>query len=1135
MTGQADQARSGDPLEQRLAALGPAQRELVRKIMEQGAPQAPEGVRRRPANLTEIPASFEQERLWFMNELLTHREIFHVPIALRITGDLDTEALRRALRRLTDRHEALRTVFTDTQDGPRQIVLDTMAIELPVADCTAAPDPRAEARRLAAQAVTEPFDLRTGPLLRCALYRTGPAEHLLLIVQHHIVSDYWSLGILLGDLGACYAAETGHPAELEAIDLHYPDFADWQRRTMNADALGELLDHWRTRLADLPGTLELPTDRPRPPIRSSQGRFHRVEFPPELVTAMRALAKECSTTLHVTFLAAYFALLERLTRRQDLVVGVPVAGRTRPELQRMVGYFLNWLPVRVRLDGRPSLRELVVRTREAFTAALAHQDLPFDMLVRELQPSRTPGVTPVFQTSFSLRDSAPTVPALPGLETEFADLDGGATHFDLMAELWCEGEAVVGYFPYDDELFDETTVADFVRWMTRLLAEGTARPDLPIAAVPLAAVPAQAVAGPAAAAPRAATTLHGAFRAQAERRPDAVAVSDDRGSLSYRELAERADRLAHRLRGEGVGPGTVVGLLVERTTDLAAAVLAVLQCGAAYLPIDPDNPAERTAVQFADCAVTVAVVAPALTGRLPDRPVRAVPLDADAGPQDTGPVAPVDVPTPPESPAYVIYTSGSTGVPKGVVVSHANVLALFDGARRDFELGEDDVWTMFHSYAFDFSVWELWGALLHGGRLVVVPYWITRAPDAFLDLLEHERVTVLSQTPSAFAQLAALAAPERRELALRYVVFGGERLDLATLSGWLNTYGDQAPQLVNMYGITETTVHVTFRPVTAADAGQYASPIGRPLAHLALYLLDEELQPVPDGIPGEIHVGGAGVASYYQAAPAITAARMVPDPFTAEPGARMYRSGDIAVRRRDGELVYLGRADQQHKIRGHRVETGEIRSALLALDGVAQGAVFVTDDRLGGKSLLACVVPATDPDRAAAPTPTQIRRGLLRTLPEWMVPATVLLVEELPLTRNGKLDERALAALQRQETRLREPSEPPHGPTALALAAIWEELLGVTGIGGEDNFFELGGHSLMVVQLVSRIHRSLGVVVPMETLFLRPELQAMADGLDELEQSADTGLAVAGEDWIEGLSEAELDAMLAALDDEDRA
>ncbi|MEV4513675.1 amino acid adenylation domain-containing protein [Dactylosporangium sp. NPDC049525] len=1084
-------------LRSRLAELSPDKRRLVERMLARKGTDL--GIIRRAGGAPEAPCSFEQERLWFMYELLTRREIFHVPVALRIDGDLDAGALERALQQLAARHEALRTVFRQRDGKPYQLVQDRMTIPLEQVDCSTEADPVGTARHLASELVTEDFDLTEGPLVRCTLYRVDERTHLLALVQHHIVSDNWSLGILLDDLGRLYANELGVPVELAPLDVHYPDFAEWQRSTVDGASTRRILEHWRERLDGAPDALDLPTDRPRPAIRGSQGQFHHVRFDADLVAGLRDLASKHDTTLLGAFLAGYVALLSRLVRTESLVVGVPVAGRPQAETQRMIGYFLNWLPIHVRVGDRPDLHTLVRRTGSALAAAMGHQDIPFDMLVRELAPSRRPGVTPIFQTSFSLRDGAPTPPRMPGLEIDFFELEGGATHYDLMAELWCEGDEVVGYLPFDDELLDAATVARWAGWLETLLRTGLANPDVPVADLPMlgedepAVIPARGLAGTGGVA----ATLPAAFAAQADRHADAVAVSDDRQKLTYAQLSERAGRIAAALRDRGEGPGSIVGLVLDRGVDLPAAILGVLQAGAAYLPIDPENPADRTADQFAECQVRTVLVVPA-TAKAPA-------LGADGGPQTLvldwqdqawqgAAPAPVAVDVSPDAPAYVIYTSGSTGKPKGVLAAHRHVLRLMAACDEHMRFGPDDVWTLFHSYAFDFSVWELWGALLHGGRLLVVPQWATRAPDVFAELVLSEQVTVLSQTPSAFGQVSAALLERSERQALRYVVFGGEALNLAALRPWVRAHGDRQPELINMYGITETTVHVTVRPVREGDLAETASLIGPPLPDLSLYLLDASQHPVGTGVPGEIFVGGDGVSHGYVANPALTAERMLPDPFSARTGARMYRSGDLAVRRDDGELVYLGRGDDQVKVRGHRIELGEVQAALTALDDVARAAVVLERDRVGAATLAGYAVPAGD----AQPTGTAIRRALLRTLPEWMVPASVTVLDELPLTRNGKLDRKALAGRRDKAAPTGPRGEAPQGDTAVALAAIWTDLLGVPAVGGEDNFFELGGHSLMVMHMVARIRTALGVEVPMETLFSNPQLQPLADAVDEV-------------------------------------
>ncbi|MBB2910421.1 amino acid adenylation domain-containing protein [Streptosporangium becharense] len=1116
-----------DDLQTRLAALSPERRALLERLLAgSGDVEAP--IRPREAGRTTLPLSYEQERLWFMDRLLPNREVFHVPTALRLRGDVDVAALRAALTALVARHEVLRTVFAEEGGAPVQRVLPRLEPPLRVADASGAADPDGRALELATETILEPFDLGAGPLIRAGLYRVAPREHLFVIVQHHIVSDYWSLGILLADLGALYGRELGLTQAPPAPSLHYADFARWQRETLTGDRLAAALDFWRETLDGAPELLDLPTDRPRSRIRHTRGEILPVAFDGELVQRVRALAKEAATTLTVAFLAGYVATLSRHVRQDDIVVGVPIAGRGRPETQQMIGYFLNWLPVRVHVGDGPGLRVLVARVRDAFAAAFARQDLPFEMLVQTLQPPRHLGTTPVFQTSFSLRDAAPEPPALPGLTAELADLGKGATHYDLMAELWCEGERVVGYLPYNDELFDAETVARFARRMTRLLAEGTLEPDRPVRALPLLGEDGtpEASAVPPSREVDAAATLHGWFAEVAAATPAAVAVVCEDERLTYAELDERANRLAHALRERGAGPGRCVGVCLERSSDLVVGLLGVLKSGAGYVPLDPDNPAARSARQLSDTAAVAVVTTAGLADRLPGG-LPAVRLDADAAELAARPATPPAVRSHPLDLAYVIHTSGSTGLPKGVAVTHANVVRLLRGAQESFGFGPDDVWTLFHSCAFDFSVWELWGSLLNGGRLVVVPHWMLRAPDELARLLAAEGVTVLNQTPSAFAQLSRVILRDEPDLALRHVVFGGEALDPASLAPWIARYGDASPRLVNMYGITETTVHVTYRPITRADLETGGSPIGEPLPDLGLYVLDGLLRPALSGVVGELYVGGAGLARCYVADPARTADRMLPDPYAGVPGARMYRTGDLARRLPSGEVLYQGRADDQVKIRGHRIELGEIQAALGRLPGVAGCAVAVRDDGPAGPRLSAYVVPAD----GAAPSAGDLRRGLLATLPEWMVPALFVTVDALPLTRNGKLDHRALRALDVAHAGRERPHVPPRGETEQALAAIWRELLDVGRVGVDDGFFELGGHSLMAVQLVSLIRERLGAELPIAVLFQHPTLEAMAGAVDAA-AAGEATTAVDTEALVADLSEAEVDAMLAALGDD---
>lgn len=1091
---------SDQELASRLAALSPAQRALFDQLLASSG--ADVGIHRRPFG-DKAPASYEQERLWFMNQLVAHPEIFHVPTALWLRGPLDVPALERSLQALIRRHEALRTVFRDTGDGPRQIILAGIHTPLRIEDCTELTTPREDAVARASASVQEGFDLAEGPLIRARLYKTDREEHLLALVQHHIVSDYWSLGILLADLGSLYAAELGMGPTPPPLDLHYADFAHWQRHNVDSSRVADQIRFWRETLSGAPESLDFPIDRSRPAIRTSRGKFYRVRFGPELTHPLREMARQHSTTLLVAYLASYIGLLSRMVRNDSVVVGVPMAGRARPELQGMIGYFLNWLPIHVHVADRPTLSELVGRTATAMSQAMANQDVPFDMLVQELRGSGGSGSTPIFQTSFSLRDGAPQAPCLPGLEVRFAELEGGATHFDLMVELWSEDEEVVGYLPYDEELFDEATVAAWACRLQRLIDLGTKNPAVPVSNLPIisddeqvrlngAAVSVGVSDSPDTDTSPGGGTLHGSFADQVRRRPWAPAIKDEELTLDYAELDLRANRVAHALQARGVRPGEVVGLLGDRTVDLIAGLIGVLKAGAAYLPVDPDAPAERAATQFTDSSVRTILALPERTLALP--PDCPPPLILDWTDPEFADESPVCVDVPDASPAYIIYTSGSTGVPKGVMVSHANVRRLFETTSEVVDFGEDDVWTLFHSIAFDFSVWEIWGALAHGGSLVVVPQWIARAPDVFAELLKRERVTVLSQTPSAFGQLARviLKRPDLlRDTTMRHIIFGGETLPFTMLRDWLIVFGEHHPRLTNMYGITETTVHATSRRIHQADMNVSDSLIGSPLADLSLYILDENLQPVPVGVTGEVFIGGPGVATGYVADPALTARRMLPDPWFPARGARMYRSGDRAVMRRGGEIAYVGRLDNQYKIRGHRVELGDVQAAVDGLDEVAQSVVIALNSRFGGSSLEAFAV-LNAPGTVSG---TAIRRLLLNVLPEWMVPASVHVVQELPLTRNGKIDREVLLASRRQLSRERVAL---NGDAQTALARIWSDLLGIPEIHADDHFFELGGHSLMVVQLVSRIHQKFGVELPMHLLFEHPQLQQMAEAISEL-------------------------------------
>ncbi len=1069
---------------------------------------------------TRAPLSFAQTRLWFLDRLEPGGTTYNLPFALRMEGELSPAVLAAVLGEVVRRHEVLRTTFAERVGEPEQVIAPPLPRwVLPLADLGALPADagRAESLRLAAAGAARPFDLARGPLFRATLLRLGAAEHALLLEIHHIVADGWSVGVLIREITALYgAAVAGLPSPLPELPLQYADFSAWQRSWLQGGELERQLAYWRQALAGAPATLDLPADRPLPAVRSEAGARVRVPFSPALREALARFARRHEATPFMVLLAAFQALLSRLTGQEDLTVGSPVAGRNRVEIEPLIGFFVNTLVLRGDLTGDPSFGELLARVRQTTLEAFAHQDLPFEQLVEELRPERHLAIHPLFQVLFAVQNAPLGGMELPGLTLAPLPFETRVVQFDLDLSFWDSAAGLVADVGYRTDLFDPPTPRRLAAHLEVLLSAMMADASLRLAAAPILSAeerqqllvewnPAPAAAGPG-------QLLHRRFEAQAERTPGAPAVSLGTERLTYAGLDRLSNRLARHLRAAGVRPGDRVALRLERSAEMIAAILAVLKAGAAYVPLDPSHPAERLDETLADSGAVLLITKGITKGDSPAAAgVRTLRLDAEAleinrrsGERLEGPELDAELP------AYVIYTSGSTGRPKGVVVSHASVDRLFTAAEPWFGFRADDVWSCFHSYAFDFSVWEIWGALLHGGRLVIVPYWESRSPDDFHRLLRREGVTVLSQTPSAFAQL--LGAEERAlasadagpELALRWVIFGGEALEPARLAPWFARHGDERPRLVNMYGITETTVHVTWRRVRLADAFSGVSAIGRPLSDLTVHLLDRHLQPSPIGVPGEIHVGGAGLAQGYLGRPELTAERFVPDPFPARPGERLYRSGDRARRLASGDIEYLGRTDQQVKIRGFRIETGEIEAALTGLPEVREAVVVARADGPRGETrLVAYVVPAA----GASADPASLRSSLAARLPDYMLPAAFVVLDAFPLTENGKLDRRALPAPAAAGSGTTGSGAP---RTALEqfLAEQFRVILELpadAAIGVDEDFFALGGHSLLATQLVSRVRETYAVELPLRAIFEAPRVSALASAIEPFLEPATGG------------------------------
>jgi amino acid adenylation domain-containing protein len=1055
----------------------------------------------------ELPLSFSQHRLWFLDRLEPETALYNIPLALHFQGGLDLRALSGALNGIARRHEVLRTTFAETDGRPRQVVHPPAPVLLPVIDLAAlAADRRAaEARRRIAAEARLPFSLERGPLLRTALLRLAGDEEILLVTMHHSISDGWSVPIFLREMAALYTALlAGRPPALPELPMQYADFAHWQRRWLQGAALEAELAHWRERLRGLPPLLELPADRPRPAVRTWRGAVRRLTLGPDLASRLKAAGRSLGATPFMVLLAGFAALLHRTSGQQSFTVGVPVAGRNRVEIEPLIGFFVNTLVLRCEVAAAAPFRALVEQVRETVLDADAHQDVPFEKLVEELSPERSLSHSPLFQAALAFQNLPREDFAAEGLKMTPVGVASGTSKFDLTLAVRAEAERTVFDVEHSTELFDAATIGRFSDHLARLLAAAAAAPERRVAELPLLgeAERHQLVTewNPEAAPGGGRSTLHRLFEAQAARTPDAPAVSMGSDGLTYRALDERANRLAHHLLAAGVRPGDLVGLCFERSPDLVVALLAALKAGAGYLPLDPSYPAERLAFALEDSGVAVVLTHRDAAGSLPERVgLRVIATDAEAAAIAARSAQPLRVPADPELPAYVIYTSGSTGRPKGVVIPHGHVTRLFSATAPWFGFGPQDVWTLFHSYAFDFSVWEIWGALLHGGRLVVVPFWESRSPEAFYALLRDERVTVLNQTPSAFRQLVwaeeALLGGALPELALRLVIFGGEALEPASLAPWFERHGDRRPLLVNMYGITETTVHVTRRPIRRTDlAAGRGSVVGVVIPDLTLHVVDRGLEPQPIGVPGEIAVGGEGVARGYLGRPELTAERFVPDPY-GPPGARLYRSGDLARRLADGDLEYLGRIDTQVKIRGFRIELGEIEAVLSRQPSLSHVVVVVRADTPGNPQLAAyCVAAEGHAVDAAA-----LRAALKAELPDHMIPACFVPLAALPLTSNGKVDRNALPAPDGSRPDLGREFVPPAGPVQERLAEIWAEVLRRDRIGAHDDFFELGGHSLIATQVLSRMRQAFGFEMPLRAIFESPTVAGLAEAIIQRE------------------------------------
>ncbi|HEX5752319.1 MAG TPA: amino acid adenylation domain-containing protein, partial [Archangium sp.] len=1040
-----------------------------------------------------LPLSFAQQRLWFLDQLQPGSSFYNVPTAVKLEGALDVAALESSLSALVQRHESLRTTFHSEQGQAVQVIAPNGALPLQVVDLRSLPsaEREAEVRKLTTQDALRPFDLGRGPLLRALLLRLDEHQHVLMLTLHHIISDGWSMGVLVRELAAFYQAfSQGRPSPLPELPVQYADYSAWQRGWLQGEVLDKQLGWWRQQLADAPRALELPTDKPRPPVQTYRGATRRIQLPPPVSLAVKSLAQREGATPFMVLLAAFQLLLSRYSGQDDISVGSPIAGRNRGEVEGLIGFFVNTLVLRSRLSPQQSFRELLARVKETTLGAYAHQEVPFEKLVEELQPERDQSRSPLFQVMFTVQNAPMPELATQGLKLSPLTLEGDTAKFDLTLGFLETDQGFVGEMEYNTDLYEASTVQRMLEQLQVLIEGIVNAPDRKLRELSLlgATERQKVLVGwnqTHTGFPRQ-QSIHQLFEQRVLRHPQAIALEFGETQLSYGELDSRANQLAHLLASKGVRSGDLVGICVERSADLVVGLLGILKAGAAYVPLDPSYPQQRLAFMLEDTQARVVVAQRHLAQSLPLGDRALVCLDEDQQLIGQQPTAPLSLSVDSMQAAYVIYTSGSTGKPKGVCVPHQAVVRLVRNTNF-IQLVETDRVGQASNASFDAATFELWGALLNGARVVGVPKEIALDARALGEHLERTRINVLFVTTALFNQVAR-ERPQSFSV-LRQLHFGGEASDPKWVREVLNK---GAPgKLLHVYGPTESTTFATWYHVEQVAQNVTTVPIGGGLSNTTLYVLDRNGQPVPVGVPGELYIGGEGLAWGYLHRPELTAEKFVPHPFATQPGERLYRTGDVVRWLPGGNIEFVGRVDSQVKVRGFRIELGEVESALVGYPGVGEAVVMVREDSPGDRRLVGYVVAR----EGQAFEVSELKAYLKDKLPDYMVPAALVKLDKLPLNPNGKVDRKALPVPDQAQTG--QEYVAPRNETERLLAQLWSEVLGVARVGIHDNFFDLGGHSLLATQLVSRLRATFQVELPLRALFEATSIAALALKLEE--------------------------------------
>jgi amino acid adenylation domain-containing protein len=1028
--------------------------------------------------------SFTQERLWFLDQLEPNSAAYNIPLQLRLRGAFNKPALQRSLNEILRRHESLRTRFEFVEGQSLQVIQPASSLEMALVDLTGLPkvEREAEANRLCFEEARRPFDFTCDILLRARLFRLDQADYVLFLNIHHIASDEWSVGLLLGELSNLYQAFIeGRPSPLPELQIQYVDFAVWHRKWLH-EVLEEQLDYWRNQLDGAPAVLELPTDHTRPAVQSYRGALLSSELPQPLLVALKGLSRQAGATLFMTLFAGFQTLLHRYTGSDDILVGTPIAGRNWTETEPLIGLFINTLVLRGDLSNNPSFRTFLGRTRATALGAYSHQELPFERLIADLKLERNLNISPLFQVMFVFQNASREAVKLADLEVARVPIHTGTSKFDLTFMISEHGSRLFVVAEYNTELFEADTIRRMLGHYQTLLEGAVADVDRPLSEIPmLASGERQQILlewnNTQHGYPQN-KFIHELFEEQVERTPDAVALVFEESSLTYRELDRRSDALARQLRLLGVGPNVLVALFLDRSPDMVIGMLSVLKSGGAYVPLDPNHPSMRLAYMLADAAPLILLTQESLQSKLPTHRAHIVLIDADAAP----PVQPHHAAhieaSRPRDLAYVIYTSGSTGEPKGVEIEHRAVVNMLASMQRCPGLGAGDTMLAITTLSFDIAVLEIFLPLVCGASVVIAPSQTVGDGAALADLIKHHDISVMQATPATWRLLLDAGWEGTPHLK---ILCGGE--------AWTTELADQlltrcgSGSLWNMYGPTETTV---WSAVAKVESGGRVV-IGAPIANTQFYISDRHLQPMPIGVPGELHIGGFGLARGYHNRAELTAEKFIVDPFHQEPDTRLYRTGDLARYMPDGTIEYLGRMDDQVKIRGFRVELGEIETNLAGLPGIAQAVVVAREDVSGFKRLVAYVT-VNDTD---TPKEADLRRQLQATLPEYMVPSAFVVMDQLPLTPNGKVDRRALPAPENQiDTNKR--SAAPRTDLEKALCAIWCKYLELSMVGIRDNFFDLGGYSLLSARVVGDINKTFHTRLNIPIFFDNPTIELLA-------------------------------------------